>query len=75
MEGLDANSIIEDAVAALEEDPIFRAVRTQTLFDGGTEIFDAIFEYTGDSDAPFTAPGTHTTTAIGRIYEYDSTWY
>ena len=45
------------------------------LLDGGTEIFDAIFEYTGDSDAPFTAQGTHTTAAIGRIYEYDSTWY
>ena len=74
LEELDANSIIEDAIAAIEENPIFRAVRTQTLYDGGTEIFDAIFEYTGDSDAPFTAQGTHTTPSIGRIYEYDSTW-
>ena len=75
LEELDANSIIEDAIAAIEENPIFRAVRTQTLYDGGTEIFDAIFEYTGDSDAPFTAQGTHTTPSIGRIYEYDSTWH
>ena len=75
LEGLDANLVVEDAVAALEENPIFRAVRTQTLYDGDTEIFDAVFEYTGDSDAPFTAQGTHTTTSIGRIYEHDSTWH
>ena len=60
LEELDANSIIEDAIAAIEENPIFRAVRTQTLYDGGTEIFDAIFEYTGDSDAPLYGSGhTH----------------
>ena len=74
LEGLDANSIIEDTIAVIEENPIFKAVRTQTLRDGGTEIFDAVFEYTGDADAPFTAQGTHTTIPIGRIYEYDSTW-
>ena len=75
LEGLDASSIIKDAIAALEENPIFRAVRSQTHYDGGTEIFDAIFEYTGVSDAPFTAQGTHITPSIGRINEHDSTWH
>ena len=58
----------------IEENPIFRAVRAQKLLDGGTEIFDAVFEYTGDPDAPLRAQGTHTTPSIDRIYEYDSTW-
>ena len=74
LEGLDANSIVEGVIAAIEENPMFRAVRTQTLRDGGTEIFDAVFEYTGDSDAPFTAQGAHSTPSLGRIYEFDSTW-
>lgn len=75
LEELDAKSIIEDTVTEIAENPIFRAVRTQTLYDGGTEIFDAVFEYTEDPAAPFTAQGTHTTPSTGRIYEYDSTWH
>ena len=74
LEGLDVNSIIENTIAAIEENPIFRAVRTQTLRDGGIEIFDTLYEYTGDYDAPYTAQGTHLTPSIGRIYEFDSTW-
>lgn len=72
----DPNQVIEvAAAAAMAENPIFRARRTQTLDDGGTEIFDAVFEYTGDPSAPFIAQGTHTTPSIGRIYEHDSTWH
>ena len=73
LEGLDVNSIIENTIAVIEENPIFRAVRTQTLRDGGIEIFDTLYEYTGDYDAPCTAQGTHLTPSIGRIYEFDST--
>ena len=75
LEDLDANSIIEGVIAAIEEGPIFRAIRTQTVLDGSRQTFDAVFEYTGDPDAPFTAQGTHSTPSIGRIYEYDSTWH
>ncbi len=71
---IDPNTFIEYAGGVIQENPIFRAVRTQMLLDGGTEIFDAVFEYTGDYDAPYAAQGTHTTPSSGRIFEYDSTW-
>ena len=77
LEGLDANSIIEGVIAAIEESPIFRAIRTQTVLDGSREIFDAVYGYgyTGGPVAYLTAQGTLTTPSIGRIFEYDSTWH
>ena len=54
---------------------VFRAYRIQTMDDGSTTYFDAIFEYTGDTDAPFKAQGTHSAPATGRLLEHDSTWY
>ncbi len=77
LDEVDANSIIEDSANAIDGDTVFRAVRTQTLYDGDKEIFDAVYAYgyTGGPVAYLTAQGAHTTPSIGRIFEYDSTWH
>ena len=72
---LEPNAVIEIAARGRQVYWLFRAYRVQTLNDGRTELFDAVFEYTGDPSAPFIAQGTHTTPDTGRVLEHDSTWH
>ena len=72
---LDPNVVIEIAARGRQVYWLFRASRVQTLGDGSTNIFDAVFEYTGDPSAPYIAQGTHTTPDTGRVLEHDSTWH
>ena len=54
---------------------VFEATRVRTLDDGSTEYYIAVFEYTGDPEAPFIAQGKyHTDVPLSAIREYDSTW-
>ena len=75
---IDGNKVIANAVVVLEnEHPIFQAVTTRALFfNEGWEVYDAVYQYTGDPDAPYAATqGTHLKRKTGLMHEYDSTWY